>query len=166
MKNWVEELFSRYRQKGILIDTNILLLLVVCIVNRERISKFNRTQQFTPENFDILQEIILYFQKIVTTSNILTEVSNLAGQLSEPERSQCLKKISQFILKLDENYIESKNVATNEKFDKFGITDCGILNLVRDKYLVLSDNFPLGNYLQSVGIDVINFNHIRLFGWK
>lgn len=104
MKNWVEELFSRYRQKGILIDTNILLLLFVGIVNRERISKFNRTQQFTPEDFDILQEIILYFPKIVTTPNILTEVSNLAGQLSEPERSQCLKKFSQFILKLDENY--------------------------------------------------------------
>lgn len=41
MKDLVEVLFSRYRQKGILIDTNILLLLFVGTVNRQRISQIH-----------------------------------------------------------------------------------------------------------------------------
>ena len=166
MKNMVEDLFSRYRQKGVLIDTNILLLLFVGTVNRQRISQFNRTEKFTPEDYDILQRILTYFQKIVTTPNILTEVNSLTNQLGEPERSQCFLIFSETIPALDENYIESRTIATNEKFVKFGLTDCGILNLAIDKYLVLTDDFRLANYLQSVSIDVINFNNIRTWGWN
>jgi rRNA-processing protein FCF1 len=162
----VEDLFSRYRQKGVLIDTNILLLLFVGTVNRQRISQFNRTEKFTPEDYDILQRILTYFQKIVTTPNILTEVNSLTNQLGEPERSQCFLIFSETIPALDENYIESRTIATNEKFVKFGLTDCGILNLAIDKYLVLTDDFRLANYLQSVSIDVINFNNIRTWGWN
>lgn len=62
-------------------------------------------------------------------------------------------------------YMESKTIATSEKFVKFGLTDYGILNLARDKYLVLTDDFKLANYLQSVGIDTINFNNIRTWRW-
>lgn len=161
MRELVKNLFSRYRQKGILIDTTILLLLFVGTVNQQRISQFNRTEKFTPEDYDLLQKILSYFQKTVTTPNILTEVNSLANQLSEPERSQCLLISSQIILTMDEIYIESKPVVAHEKYVKFGLTDCGILNLARDKYLVLTDDFKLANYLQSVGIDVINFNNIR-----
>ena len=46
MTNYLDSLFARYRQKGILVDTNILLLLFVGSVNRKRISQFKRTQQF------------------------------------------------------------------------------------------------------------------------
>ncbi len=54
MKDFVRSLFQKYKQKGILIDTNILLLLFVSTVNRERISKFNRTEKFVPEDYDTL----------------------------------------------------------------------------------------------------------------
>ena len=162
----VEALFSRYRQKGILIDTNILLLLFIGLVNRQRISQFNRTEKFTAEDYDLLQNILPQFQKIVTTPNILTEVNSLANQLGEPERSQCFLIFSQFVPRLDENYIESIIAVTEEKFIKFGLTDCGILNLARDKYLVLTDDFKLANSLESVSIDVINFNNIRTLGWN
>lgn len=166
MKNLVEALFSRYRQKGVLIDPNILLLLFVGTVNRQRISQFNRTEKFIPEDYDILQRILDYFQKIVTTPNILTEVNSLTNQLGEPERSQCFLIFSQLIPNLNESYIESRTIVNSEKFVKFGLTDCGILNLARDKYLVLTDDFRLANYLQSVGIDAINFNNIRTLGWN
>lgn len=49
MKDVINSLIRRYHQKGILIDTNILLLYFVGTVNRERITRFNRTQQFIPE---------------------------------------------------------------------------------------------------------------------
>jgi uncharacterized protein YaiI (UPF0178 family) len=99
--------------------------------------------------------------KIVTTPSILTEISNLADKLADPDREKCFLIFSQFVSTLNEIYIESKEITKNEKFVKFGITDCGILSTVKDKYLVLTDDFKLANYLQSVNIDVINFNHLR-----
>lgn len=168
MKDFLKSLFSRYRRQGVLIDTNILLLYFVGTVNRERISQFNRTEKFTPEDYDLLQRMMQQFQKIVTTPNILTEVSNLINQIKEPERSQCFlifTRLTQGVLDLDEIYIESKSVTAVEKFSKFGLTDCGILNLAKKQYLVLTDDFKLANYLESEGIDVINFNHVRTWGW-
>jgi hypothetical protein len=88
-------LIESYRQRGILIDTNILLLWLVGSVNRQRTSKFNRTQQFTVEDYDILLRLLEYFfPKIITTPNILTEVNTLANQLGEPERSQCFENLA------------------------------------------------------------------------
>jgi rRNA-processing protein FCF1 len=166
VKDVIEYLFARYRNRELLIDTNILLLYFVGSVNRARISEFKRTQQFVPEDYDTLLKIIDYFSKIVTTPNILTEVNSLANQLGEPERSQCFAIFGQDTSRLDEFYTESRVIAQNAKFIKFGLTDCGILNLVRDRYLVLTDDLRLANYLQKEGIDTINFNNIRVYGWR
>lgn len=76
----------------------------------QRISQFNRTEKFTPEDYDILQRILDYFQEIVTTPNILTEVNSLVNQLGKPERSQCLLIFSQIIPNLNEHYVESKTI--------------------------------------------------------
>ncbi|MEH2353943.1 PIN domain-containing protein [Nostoc sp.] len=169
MKDLIASLVRRYSQKGILIDTNILLLFLVGNVNRERITRFNRTQQFIPEDYELLLEFIARFQKLVTTPNILTEVNSLANQLGEPERSQCFGIFAQFVKNvdlLDEYYVNSLDAVNTEKFIKFGLTDSGILTLSKEKYLVLTDDFKLASYLQSVEVDVINFNNIRIFNWK
>ncbi len=169
MKDLIASLVRRYCQKGILIDTNILLLFLVGSVNQERITKFNRTQQFIPEDYELLLRFIEKFQKLVTTPNILTEVNSLANQLGEPERSQCFAIFAKFVKNaalLDEYYVNSLDAVNTEKFVKFGLTDSGILTLARGKYLILTDDFKLASYLQSVEIDVINFNNIRVFNWK
>ncbi|MBN3891152.1 MAG: PIN domain-containing protein [Nostoc sp.] len=169
MKDLIASLVRRYCQKGVLIDTNILLLFLVGSVNQERITKFNRTQQFIPEDYELLLEFIARFQKLVTTPNILTEVNSLANQLGEPERSQCFAIFAQFVKNvalLDEYYVNSLDAVNTEKFVKFGLTDSGILTLSKGKYLVLTDDFKLASYLQSVEVDVINFNNIRVFNWK
>ncbi|MGJ5629135.1 PIN domain-containing protein [Nostoc sp. CALU 1950] len=169
MKDLIASLIRRYCQKGVLIDTNILLLFLVGSVNQERITRFNRTQQFIPEDYELLLAFIARFQKLVTTPNILTEVNSLANQLGEPERSQCFAIFAQFVKNvalLDEYYVSSLDAVNTEKFIKFGLTDCGILTLSKGKYLVLTDDFKLASYLQSVEIDVVNFNNIRVFNWK
>lgn len=167
MNEFIRSLLERYQQKGILIDTNILLLLFVGTVNRSRISQFNRTEKFTPEDYDLLVRILLFFQKFVTTPNILTEVNSLINGIGEPERSRCLDIFADIVNeKLSEFYIESTSAVKLENFTKFGLTDCGIISIARDKYLVLTDDFKLANYLQTIKIDVINFEHIRRTGWK
>lgn len=166
MRDYIRKLFGKYKQKGIIIDTNILLLLFVGSVNKKRISKFNRTEQFSPEDYDLLVEIISYFSKIVVTPNILTEVSNFINQLSEPERSKALDFLAKVLTKWDEFYIESSTATQVEKFTKFGLTDSGIISLAKEKYLVLTDDFKLANYLEKIEIDAVNFNHIRVCGWE
>lgn len=164
MTDDIKDLFARYQRKGILIDTNILLLWLVGSTNKARITKFNRTQIFVPEDYELLIDIFQTFQKVLTTPNILTEVSNLINQLGEPEKSQCFSIFARDIVQLDEIYTESHTIAATDKFTKFGLTDCGIAALAIGKYLVLTEDFKLANYLQTIGIDTVNFNNIRM--WK
>ncbi|WP_413166419.1 PIN domain-containing protein [Capilliphycus salinus ALCB114379] len=166
MIDYIRGLLQQYKQKGILVDTNILLLLFVGTVNPNRIEKFKRTQQFNKEDYQLLSAILKDFSKIVVTPNILTEVNSFINQLSDPERSECLNALTQAVNQLDESYIKSKVATQVENFTKFGLTDCGIIHLARDSYLVLTDDLKLANYLQKIGIDAINFNNIRGYGWK
>lgn len=162
----INALFARYRQAGILVDTNILFLHIVGFVNKQRISRFKRTKQFTPEDYELLARILNSFQTVVTTPNILTEVNSLANQLGEPERSECLALFGQAIAQLQEIHQPSQVLAQLPEFQKFGLTDCGILNLAQGSYLVLTDDFRLSETLRSKGIDTVNFNNIRPLNWR
>ncbi len=166
MNNYVIDLFQRYRKAGILLDTNILMMYFVGAFRREIIPIFKRTQTFTIEDYYTLLNIISYFEKVVTTPNILTEVSNLLGQLAEHLKLGCFENFASGITGLDEHYLPSIDIAKTEEFKRFGITDAGILSLARDKYLVLTDDFRLSQYLQTKGVDVLNFNNIRVINWK
>jgi rRNA-processing protein FCF1 len=166
MNNYYEYLFSTYRRKGILLDTNILLLYFVGTFNKEEITKFKRTKMFVPEDYDALLYILSYFEKVVTTPNILTEVSNLLGQLREDLKIGYFNYFAQAIGLLIEEYAISIDVASMVNFYKFGLTDMAIINITREKYLVLTEDFKLSQYLQHTGIDVLNFNHIRTGSWQ
>lgn len=129
MRDYIHKLFGKYKHKGVIVDTNILLLLFVGSVNKKRISKLNRTEQFLPEDYDLLVEILSFFSKIVVTPNILTEVNSLINQLSEPERSKSLEFMARAVTEWDEFYVESSIVTQAEKFTKFGLTDSAIISL-------------------------------------
>ncbi|MDJ0601003.1 MAG: PIN domain-containing protein [Crocosphaera sp.] len=163
--DYVQKLLNRYQNKGIVIDTNILLLLIVGTANRKRISQFKRTQQFIPEDYDLLIELINLFPKIIITPNILTEVNSLTNQIGEPERSKCFAIFAQLISEIEECALSSQEIVKNNGFIKFGLTDCGIIELSKNQYLVLTDDLKLSNYLQKLGIDSINFNHLKVYLW-
>lgn len=160
------ELLYRYRNKGLLIDANLLLVYVIGCYDPSRLLKFKRTLTFTVEDFHVLERAFRFFSKVITMPNILTEVNSLSNQLPEGIKSDYYTKAAEQIVGIEEHYKESSKVCALEHFRKFGLTDSGIIDLVKDKYLVLTDDFPLANYLQTVGIDVINFNHIRTVSWK
>ena len=157
--------FQRYRQAGIMVDTNILLLFFIGAFDQNLIPRFKRTRQFSVEDYATLISILDLFDRIATTPHILTEVSNLSGQLGEPARSEYFKKFSSDITLLEEENVASRDVAQMQEFVKFGLTDTGIIHLTKGKYLVLTDDFRLSQYLQSAGVDVVNFNHIRTTYW-
>jgi rRNA-processing protein FCF1 len=165
MSDLIIELIQRYRNSGILLDTNILLLYFIGQFDVNRIPLFKRTAQFTIEDFDLLSRLLAFFKTIISTPNILSEVNSLSQQLAQPQRLTFFDTFAKHIHLLEEHYVASK-IATNRKeFRKFGLTDSIIIGLSFKKYLVLTDDFRLSSYLSKDGIDVINFNHIRIFGW-
>jgi len=113
-----------------------------------------------------LAQFFAFFEKVVTTPNILTEVNSLSNQLSADLKTAYYVKFAKQISLLEEHYVVSSEVSALPAFDRLGLTDLGIAELVRDKYLVLSDDLKLIVYLQGIGVDAINFNHIRAFGWN
>jgi len=111
-------------------------------------------------------EIISFFPTRVTTPNVLTEVNSLSNQLGEPERSTCLKIFSASMSLLDEQHIDSQTSSQRTEFVRFGLTDCGIIEVARNQYLVLTDDLKLAGHLLSQGIDTVNFNNLRILNWN
>ena len=163
--DYIESLIISYRQRGLLVDTNLLLLYIVGKYDPERIPKFKRTMSFTIEEFELLSRFLDLFEKLVTTPNVMTEVSNHLRQLPEYLRSSFFNDFAARLPSFEEHYRSSAVLASSPVFSRFGLTDCAIVDLVKESHLVLTDDFPLAGYLQSQQIDVIKFNHIRTLGW-
>jgi hypothetical protein len=165
MTDYIEDLIGRYKNKGLLVDSNLLLVYFVGMYDPDRISRFKRTMAFTGDEFLLLAKFFAVFDKVITTPNVLTEVSNLLGQLPDSLRSSFFADFAKRLALLEEHYSSSAGISTTTHFDRFGLTDSGIAQLVEGQYLVLTDDLSLFGYLQNRGIDAINFNHIRSLAW-
>jgi hypothetical protein len=165
MMTYFTKTVERCRKSGILLDTNLLLLYFMGLYDREQITRFKRTQIFVVEDFHTLIAIRQKFNRLLTTPNILTETSNLAGQLTGQSKDSYFKVFAKEIQTFDEKYFHSSEIASQPGFIKFGLTDIAITLLAREGCLVLTADAPLYQYLQTKRIEVLNFNHIRKFNW-
>ena len=100
-------LIGLYKAKGLLIDTNLLLLYFIGTYDPDRIPRFKRTMSFTVDEFLLLDAIFTNFDKVITTPNILTEISNLSGQLPGDLRPHFYDDFAKRIPKLEEQYTSS-----------------------------------------------------------
>ena len=157
---------QKHRHSGLLIDSNLLLLLLVGRINRERVTAFKRTQKYTLKDFELLSQIYAFFSKHWTTPQILTEVSNLGGQLTEPELGRFRAVLAALVEVIDERYITSRRITSHDSFARLGITDAGLVLLSMDGPLLLTDDLPLYDYVARRGVDVINFNRLRVSNWR
>jgi len=158
-------LVQKYRRKGILVDANLLVVLLVGTLGPAHLTNCRATKSFTPDDFSLLHRFVGEFQTLVTTPHILTEVSNLAGKLPQPLLEQFRVMFSAIVKSLSEQSRPAMDIALDAQFIKFGLTDTAITMIAPGRYLVLSDDLPLCRLLQRKNVDVINFNHIRTFGW-
>lgn len=117
------------------------------------------------EDFELLTIFLRQFARIVTTPNILTEVSNLSNALPEAKKAEYFTWFANRLTLLKEEYVRSE-VAFGSRWAKFGLTDAAIAEIARNRYLVLTDDFRLSQALQDEGIDTLNFNHIRELNWQ
>jgi hypothetical protein len=117
-------LIEKHRSKGVWVDANLLILLLVVLVNRRRILDFKRTQNFTVEDFDTLSRLITWFGKLVTTPHLLGQVSDLTDLPGKDLRT-IRKLFSSLVQKMEEPYDASKALVTDDLFSRLGLTDVG-----------------------------------------
>lgn len=165
MPEHLEQLLIEYRTEGVVVDTNLLLLYVVGVQNPDRINRFSRTDTFTTDDFDLLDRLLEHFETIVTTPPILTEVSNLLGQLPKQPRRACVRLFRELIPELDEIHRASEEVCDHPYFIQFRLTDTGIADASADSHLIVTDDLPLYHRLANDRQAVINFNHLRTANW-
>lgn len=159
------DLIARHRRRGILVDTNILLLAVIGSAGPQLIRRHKRTENFTSADYERLADLLELFTRIVTTPGILAEVSSLGRQIGDPSRTEVSSAFGRWLTfgreRLRERHVRSIEFASDPMLVRFGLTDAGIIRAARKGYLVLTDDLRLGHFLQSDGRDVINFNHLR-----
>ena len=166
MSDHISLLIRRYERQGILIDTNVLLLLLIGSFDRELIRDFRRfSGTYVEEDYETLLVLLRRFNRIVTTPNILTEVNNLCGRPTAYLGEAYFVSLAQYITTLDERYIRSTDLARLDGFNSFGLTDCAIGELAARTFLVLTDDLRLYRHLEGRSIDVVNFNHLRPRAW-
>ena len=166
MDQYIGALIGRYRSRGVLVDTNVLLLYFVGAYDSGLVERFSRTRNrgFTSRDFYTLVQLLGQFDRFITTPHVLTEVSNWLTYLEEPARSACFRHLIKDISLMSEQRTMASTLSNNPAFMLFGITDTAILDATPPgAYLVLTDDLPLYGYLSNLGVDVLNFNHIRQF---
>jgi hypothetical protein len=163
--DYVEDLFERYRTRGVLLDSNLLLLYVVGSHDERLIESFKRTKAFTTDDFRLLARIVHFFERVVTTPNVLTEVNGFSNQLPKWIKYDYFGTFGAKLTAMDEPFVPSAAVAATPPFRVFGLTDAAIAEVAKEQALVLSVDLDLVVHLQKNGNDAINFNNIRTLGW-
>lgn len=160
-------LIQQYQHHGVLLDSNLLLLLLVGTLNPNLIGG-KRTSRYLPAHFDKLSELLAKFKCIVTIPHILTEVSNLGGQELKDKKLEAFYVLLQhptwLNIEVADIRIDERHVPRNETevllVRRFGLTDAVTIKLCLQQLLLLSDDFPLVGVIQKRGGHAINFNHL------
>jgi hypothetical protein len=158
-------LIEKHRSKGVLVDSNLLILFLVGTVNRRRILDFKRTQNFTVEDFDTLSSLVSWFGRLYATPHVLSQVSDLTD-LAGKELTIVRTLFASLIETMGEYYDPSKELITDSLFSRLGLADTAIANVCSRGLLVITADLNLHLALEQRGAEALNFNHVRPLGWR
>ncbi len=157
MTSYVKKLIQKYKFKGLLTDTNLLLLYLVGSFDIELIRNFKRTSHYSIDDFYIVSDFLKLFERKIVTPHILTEVSDFIDNRRE---LQILLKT--FIEKgLEEKFTKSEIIVQNKEFINFGLADTATMEIAKNSYLIFTDDNPLYGLLLNSDIDAVNLSLLR-----
>ncbi|MGO9939721.1 MAG: hypothetical protein ACLPH3_18800 [Terracidiphilus sp.] len=159
MKAADSPLLKRYIGKPVVLDSNLLLLHWCAEFDPSLVTTFKRLNSFQLEDIDLLSETLTLFSTLRTTPHVLTEVSNLANQLPSWIKTYWSEHFSRRIQIISEQWISAATLATGD-FMWLGLTDASLADLAKT-HVILTLDFRLSNSLESHGLSVINFTHLR-----
>lgn len=125
----------------------------------ELVTAFKRLNTFRFEDIELLSETLKVFSIIRTTPHAPAEVSNLANSLPRWQKEDWSEHFSRQIQVIPEEWIPAATIARND-FMWLGLTDAALTSSASE-HVILTIDFPLSNALESRGLKVINFPHLR-----
>lgn len=157
MTDNLEELIKKYRDKGVFIDSELLIFCIVCKTDIRLLGKTKITKQYNENDYILISEFIAAFNNKITSPHILTETSDLLGENNNFHATLQEEYINSVV----EKNILSVEIAKSESFLRLGLADSAIIEISRDSYLVLTDDNDLYGYLSTKGIDAVKFSYLK-----
>ena len=161
--DYIDGIISKYHQKGIIIDTNLLILLIVGSLGEEALSrcKLTKSSEYKYKDFLILEEILKNFKNIIITPHILSEISHHLIK-DNSDNSEIFRAIISKLSNIVEEHVKKDIILSQGVSVKLGIIDGSITELCLNKKIpVITDDGPLSGFLGHLGVEHININHIR-----
>jgi len=163
----LESVLAKHASKGLLIDTNVLIMYIVGLFDRNYIPQFKRTRQYTPDDFLIVQQLARTFHRLITTPHILAELSNLSVSVREPHAAVYFRRLTELLNAAKEHYTNKDILLRDARLARLGFTDLSIVEAAKDAgYLVLTDDLDAANAIRAERCNVINLNELRQWSWS
>lgn len=160
----IAALVARHRTNGALVDANLLLLFLIGLCDVDLIPQFKRTRGYTEGDFETLRRLLGRFDRLLTTPNVATEISNLANHLREDWRPIFAIVFKERFAIMTEHYVPTAVAGAHEFFAEFGLTDAATTMAAAEGTLIISDDGPLCRLLGRLELPCINFTHLRDVG--
>lgn len=161
MVDYTSYLVGKYCHKGIIIDTNVMLVYIVGIYNQNYLLKFERTRGYK-EVFEYVYAVLPQFRRHIITPHILTELSNLSMRIQDNRLVEYFSVFSRILGGTAEEYISKDDILNSVLLPKLGVTDLTIIEAAEKyKCLVFTDDWPATGHMRYRGIEVLNLKEIR-----
>ena len=146
------------------LDSNLVLLFAVGRAERGLVTVHKRLRPYSEADYELLQGFLAVTEKVTTTPNIMTEVSNIASfGIVEPALSRINSSVKGLAAAFDETYKPSGELTVLPEFDRLGLADCPLLAILDHRTRLLTADTLL--YLAALdrGFEAINFDDARRF---
>jgi rRNA-processing protein FCF1 len=149
--------------KTIVIDTNTLVLYLLCSTNVNYLKSHDRLNAFDKNDFIYIDGILKTFDRVITTPNVWTEVDDLCTNTIKGDDKYiyiCIikKLVNDFI----EIYTPTKKLSENHNaFYNLGFADTGLLELsIEHKNLITTDS-KLSDFARASNVTVLDLTEYK-----
>lgn len=124
--------------KGVVVDTNVLLLLIVGSYDSRCISEHRRLgSTYNPSDYDKLIRFLGHFDRLVCVPGALTEISNLISDNNDPVSVGIKQRFMIFVREALEIYTPSAQLVDRAEFFWLGLSDTAQLHAAKEQNFVL-----------------------------
>ncbi len=138
--------------RGLFIDANLLILLVVGRVSSELIGEHRRLRGFSVADYELLIGFIADYDVIYVTPNTLTETSNLLASHLRAHRHRFLGTLRALIEQSREIVVASADAAGNMHYLDLGLTDAALLEVASPETPLLTADIKLFTVATADGV--------------
>ena len=161
MTDFSEQAISAMHRKGLALDANLFVVLIVGLTERAKVGIHRRTSGYYPDDFDLIFKMCKTASTLQTTPHVLAEVSNLLDTGKKPFFDKEVIRFMELCDTTQETWGEARKLCRMPEFQYLGLADAALCKLAEAGFAVATADWKLANSLQKRNLPAINFHHIR-----